>query len=108
MLGVEFSELRPSILIEIASGREIEVDKVIRECVIVLEGVSFKIDLIPFGQGSFDVVVGMNWLARRKAEVVCHEKVVLIPLENGNVLRVQGKSVEKDLKTLMSTKTKEL
>ena len=41
VLGVKFSELRPSILIEIASGIEIEVDKVIRECVIVLEGVTF-------------------------------------------------------------------
>ena len=33
---------------------EMEVDKVIREYVIVLEGVSFKIDLIPLGHGSFD------------------------------------------------------
>ena len=31
-----------------------EVDNVICECVIVLEGVSFKIDLIPLGHGSFD------------------------------------------------------
>ena len=77
-------------MIEIASGREIEVDKVMRDCIIMLEGIPFKIDLIPLGHGSFDVVVGMNWLASHKAEIVCHEKVVRITLENGGVLRVQG------------------
>ena len=55
---------------------EMEVDKVTCEYVIVLEGVSFKINLIPLGHGSFDVVIGMDWLARHKPEVVCHEKVV--------------------------------
>ena len=50
----------------------------------------------------------MDWLARHKAEVVCHEKVVRIPLEDGGVLRVQGESVKKKLKSLMSSKSKEL
>ena len=50
----------------------------------------------------------MDWLARLKAEVLCHEKVVHIPLENGGVLRVQGEGVEKKTKFLMSSKSKEL
>ncbi|GJS76060.1 putative reverse transcriptase domain-containing protein [Tanacetum coccineum] len=33
------------------------------------------------GHGSFDVIVGMDWLSEHKAEIVCHEKVVRIPLE---------------------------
>ena len=39
----------------------------------------------------------MDWLARLKDEVVCHEKVVHILLEDGGVLRVQGESVEKEI-----------
>ena len=50
----------------------------------------------------------MEWLARFKAEVLCHEKVVHIPLENGGVLRVQGESVKEKSKSLMSSKSKEL
>ncbi|PWA84166.1 reverse transcriptase domain-containing protein [Artemisia annua] len=42
LLNVEPSELRSSIVIEIASGREVEVDKVIRGCTIVLEGSSYS------------------------------------------------------------------
>nr|GEX59802.1 hypothetical protein [Tanacetum cinerariifolium] len=38
-------------------------------------------DLIPLGHGSFDVIVGMDWLSKNKAEIACHEKVVRIPLE---------------------------
>ena len=53
LLNVEPSELRSSIVIEIASGREVEVDKVIRGCTIVLEGISFMVDLIPFWTWKF-------------------------------------------------------
>ncbi|GJT48391.1 hypothetical protein Tco_0974548 [Tanacetum coccineum] len=36
--------------------------------------------LIPLGHGSFDVIMGMDWLSKNKAEIVCHEKVVRILL----------------------------
>ncbi|GJZ41188.1 putative reverse transcriptase domain-containing protein [Tanacetum coccineum] len=38
-------------------------------------------DLIPLGHGNFDVIVGMDWLSKNKAEIVCQEKVVRIPME---------------------------
>ncbi|GJW46085.1 putative reverse transcriptase domain-containing protein [Tanacetum coccineum] len=41
----------------------------------------FTIDLIPLGHGNFDVIVGMDWLSKNKAEIVCQEKVVRIPIE---------------------------
>ncbi|GJZ20092.1 putative reverse transcriptase domain-containing protein [Tanacetum coccineum] len=33
------------------------------------------------GYGSFDVIMGMDWLSEHRVETVCHEKVVRIPLE---------------------------
>ncbi|GJZ22011.1 putative reverse transcriptase domain-containing protein [Tanacetum coccineum] len=47
----------------------------------------FLIDLIPLGQGSFDVIVGMDWLLNQKVVIVCHEKIVSIPVEGGKRLR---------------------
>ncbi|GKD64186.1 reverse transcriptase domain-containing protein [Tanacetum coccineum] len=64
-------------------------------------------DLIPLGHGSFEVVVGMDWLSKNMAEIVCHEKVVRIPLEGGEILRVQGERILGGTKTLMSTKADE-
>nr|GEY64392.1 reverse transcriptase domain-containing protein [Tanacetum cinerariifolium] len=37
--------------------------------------------------GSFDVIIGMDWLSGHKAEIICHQKVVRIPLLDGKVLR---------------------
>ncbi|GJY81593.1 putative reverse transcriptase domain-containing protein, partial [Tanacetum coccineum] len=46
-------------------------------------------------------------LSNKKAEIVCHEKVVRIPLESGEVLRVQRERTLGGTKTLMSTKADE-
>ncbi|GJY08692.1 putative nucleotidyltransferase, ribonuclease H [Tanacetum coccineum] len=59
---------------------------------------------IPFGHGSFDVIIGMDWLSTHKAEMICHEKVVKIPLLDGKVLRVLGERLEENARLLMSAK----
>ncbi|GJS17105.1 hypothetical protein Tco_0411577 [Tanacetum coccineum] len=63
--------------------------------------------LIPLSRGSFDVLVGMDWLSRRKFGIVCHEKVVRIPLEGDEILRVHGERTQGVVKTLMKTKVVE-
>ncbi|GJZ80454.1 putative reverse transcriptase domain-containing protein [Tanacetum coccineum] len=42
-------------------------------------GHPFNIDLMPVELGSFDVIIGMDWLAKYHALIVCDEKVVRIP-----------------------------
>ncbi|GJW22714.1 hypothetical protein Tco_0033336 [Tanacetum coccineum] len=64
------------------------------------------ISLIPLSRGSFDVLVGMDRLSKRKFGIVCHEKVVRIPLEGDEILRVHGERTQGVMKTLMNTKTK--
>ena len=108
MLNVESSVLKPSYIIEVANGKEIEVNRIIRGCTLLLEDTPFTIDLIPFGHGSFDVIVGMDWLSKHKAAIICHEKVVRIPLTNGYFLHVLGERTKENPKSLMSVKTSEL
>ncbi|GJZ07577.1 putative reverse transcriptase domain-containing protein [Tanacetum coccineum] len=105
--GIEPSELGFSYEIEIASGQLVEIDKVIRGCKLEIEGHMFDINLIPFRSGSFDVIIGMDWLSNHKAEIICHEKVVRIPLQDGQVLRVIGERPEEKMRHLMSAKAKE-
>ncbi|GKA20839.1 putative reverse transcriptase domain-containing protein, partial [Tanacetum coccineum] len=93
--GLEPNDLGFRYEIEIASGQLVEIDKVIKGCKLEIEGHVFDIDLIPFGHGSFDVIIGMDWLSNYKAEIICHEKVVRIPLPDGKVLRVLGESSDK-------------
>nr|GEU36455.1 putative reverse transcriptase domain-containing protein [Tanacetum cinerariifolium] len=56
--GTEPSELGFRYEIEIASGQLVEIDKVIKGCKLEIEGHVFDIDLIPFGHGCFDVIIG--------------------------------------------------
>ncbi|GJV56090.1 putative reverse transcriptase domain-containing protein [Tanacetum coccineum] len=90
--------------IKIASGQLVEIDKVIRGCKLEIEGHIFDIDLIPFGHGSFDVIIGMDWLSNYTARIIFHEKVVRIPLSDGKVLRVVRERPDEKARLLMSAK----
>ncbi|GJS74577.1 putative reverse transcriptase domain-containing protein [Tanacetum coccineum] len=82
LLNMKPSFVNPGYLIEVADGKKVEVDRVIHNCKLELGTSLFTIDLIPSGHGSFNVIMGMDWLSEHKAEIVCHEKVVRIPLES--------------------------
>ncbi|GKD16965.1 putative reverse transcriptase domain-containing protein [Tanacetum coccineum] len=97
LLNIEPNNLGFSYEIDIPSGQLVEISKVIQGFKFKIEGHIFDIDLIPFGHGSFDVIVRMDWLSKHKAEIVCHEKVVRIPLPNGETLRVLGERPEEKL-----------
>ncbi|GKD03090.1 putative reverse transcriptase domain-containing protein, partial [Tanacetum coccineum] len=59
LLGIEPSDLGFSYEIKIASEQLVEINKVIKGCNLEIEGHMFDINLIPFGSGSFDVIIGM-------------------------------------------------
>ncbi|GJR44839.1 putative reverse transcriptase domain-containing protein [Tanacetum coccineum] len=107
LLGLEPSDLGFRYEIKIASGQLVKIDKVIKGCKLEIEGHVFDINLIPFGHGSFDMIIGMYWLSNYKAEIICHEKVVRIPLPDGKVLRVLGERPEEKARLLMSAKANE-
>ncbi|GJS59533.1 putative reverse transcriptase domain-containing protein [Tanacetum coccineum] len=107
LLNIEPSDLGFSYEIEIANGQLVEIDKVIKGCKLEIEGHVFDINLIPFRSGSFDVIIGMDWLSDHKAEIICHEKVVRIPLLDDRVLRVLGEKLKEKMRQLMSAKAKE-
>ncbi|GJW84159.1 putative reverse transcriptase domain-containing protein [Tanacetum coccineum] len=107
LLGKEPNELGFRYEIEITSGQLVEIDKVIKGCKLEIEGHVFDIDLIPFRHGSFDVILGMDWLSNHKAKIICHEKVMRIPLLDGKVLRVLGERPEEKARLLVSAKTRD-
>ncbi|GKA57998.1 putative reverse transcriptase domain-containing protein [Tanacetum coccineum] len=101
--------MKPSVIslgyeIKIASGLKVVTNMIVRGCRLELEGHTFIIDLIPFGHGSFDVIVGMDWLSKLRAKIVSFLKIVQIPLSNGEILEVHGEHLEGNLKQLKSIK----
>nr|GFA91244.1 putative reverse transcriptase domain-containing protein [Tanacetum cinerariifolium] len=79
LLNVKPSIVNLGYVIEVADDKKVEVDRIIR----------------------------MDWLSQHKAIIVCHEKVVEIPVEEGRTLRVQGERTVGIAKTLKSVKEDE-
>ncbi|GKD04913.1 hypothetical protein Tco_1179887 [Tanacetum coccineum] len=50
---------------------------------------------------------GMDWLSDHKVDIICHKKVVRIPLLDGKVLRVLGENPKEKMSQLMSAKANE-
>nr|GEV77091.1 reverse transcriptase domain-containing protein [Tanacetum cinerariifolium] len=74
LLDVAPSTLDTIYAIELADGRISETNVVLRGCTLGLLGHPFDIDLIPVELDSFDVIIGMDWLAKYHALIVYDEK----------------------------------
>ncbi|GJV09996.1 putative reverse transcriptase domain-containing protein [Tanacetum coccineum] len=89
LLGIDPSDLGFSYEIEIASGQLVEIDKVIKGCKLEIEGHEFDINLIPFGSGSFDVIIGMDWLSNHKAELKIRVRMTHIVMKRQKELNMR-------------------
>ncbi|KAF5779194.1 putative nucleotidyltransferase, Ribonuclease H [Helianthus annuus] len=104
ILGIESSRLEVPYSIELANGKLVESGEVVRNCTLELGERRFSIDLLPIQLGSFNVVVGMGWLSKNKAEVICHEKIIRIPLANDETLIVHGEKQDAPLRIISCMK----
>nr|GEV08151.1 hypothetical protein [Tanacetum cinerariifolium] len=98
LLDVALSNLDTSYAVELADGRIFETNITLRGCTLGLLGHPFEIDLMPEELGSFDVIIGMEWIEKNHTMIVCNEKVVRIPYGD-EVLIIQSDDIDgrKDL-----------
>ncbi|GKC24945.1 putative reverse transcriptase domain-containing protein, partial [Tanacetum coccineum] len=74
--------------IEMADGNLVSTNAVIQGAILTLLNQPFKIDLMPIKLGSFDIIIGMDWLSKYHARIICDKKVVNIPID-GETLIIQ-------------------
>nr|GEV50080.1 reverse transcriptase domain-containing protein [Tanacetum cinerariifolium] len=107
MISISPITLDTTYDIEMTDGNLVSTNTVIQGRTLTLLNKPFKIDLMPIKLGSFDVVIGMDWLSKNHAKILCDEKVVHIPI-NGETLIIRGdqtqvmekKSEEKQLEDI--------
>ncbi|GJT15918.1 putative reverse transcriptase domain-containing protein [Tanacetum coccineum] len=85
--------------IKMADENLVGTNTVIQGCTLILLNQPFKIDLMPIKLGSFDVVIGMDWLSKYHTRIICDEKVIYIPI-NGETLIIQVMEKKSDEKRL--------
>ncbi|GJV08017.1 putative reverse transcriptase domain-containing protein [Tanacetum coccineum] len=76
--------------VELADGKSLTTNTILRGCTLNLQNHLFKIDLLPIELGSFNVIVRMDWMAEHRAKVVYYKKCIRVPYRN-DMLTIQGK-----------------
>ncbi|GKB39626.1 putative reverse transcriptase domain-containing protein, partial [Tanacetum coccineum] len=72
--------------VELADGRIIGLNTILKGCTLNFLNHQFNINLMPVELGSFDAIIGMDWLAKYQAVIVCAEKIVRIPWRNKTLI----------------------
>ncbi|GJV83487.1 putative reverse transcriptase domain-containing protein [Tanacetum coccineum] len=91
------SDITPSTLddyydIELADGRIIGLNTILRACTLNLLNHPFNINLMLVELGSFNAIIGMDWLAKYQEIIVCAKKIVRIPWGNETLIVHDDKS----------------
>nr|GEV00909.1 reverse transcriptase domain-containing protein [Tanacetum cinerariifolium] len=81
--------------VELADGKIVRVDNIMWGCTLNFLNHPFNIDLMPIELGSFDVIIGMDWLRRCHAVIVCDEKLVRVPYGDETLIFCGGESNDK-------------
>ncbi|GKE87130.1 putative reverse transcriptase domain-containing protein, partial [Tanacetum coccineum] len=79
MLDIDPVKIGASNQVELADGRVVSTNTVLKGYTLNLVNHVFKIDLMPIELGTFDVIIGIDWLVKHDVVIVCGEKVVRIP-----------------------------
>ncbi|GJZ07083.1 putative reverse transcriptase domain-containing protein [Tanacetum coccineum] len=82
LIDIVPTPLHNSYEVELTDGKIVGIDTIIRGCTLNFLDHPFHIDLMPVELGSFDVIIGMDWLRRCHAVIVCDEKLVQVPYGN--------------------------
>nr|GEW96881.1 putative reverse transcriptase domain-containing protein [Tanacetum cinerariifolium] len=105
LIDLNLVRLDTSYEVELADGRVASTNTILKGCTLNLVNHLFKIDLMSIELGTFDVVIGMDWLVEQDAVIVCGKKVVHIPIKN-KTLEVKGDSGTSWLKVISGIKAR--
>nr|GEU58758.1 retrovirus-related Pol polyprotein from transposon TNT 1-94 [Tanacetum cinerariifolium] len=96
MVDINSIKIGASYEVELADGRVASTNNVLKGCTLNLVNDIFKIDMMPIEHGTFDVIIGMDWLVKHDAVIICGEKVVRIPSRNEMLIVIVTKNKSKE------------
>ncbi|GKA53526.1 putative reverse transcriptase domain-containing protein, partial [Tanacetum coccineum] len=95
LLDIDPVKIGASYEVELTDGRVVSMSTVLKGCTLNLVTRVFEIDLIPIELGTFDIIIGMDWLVKHDAVIVCGKKVVSIPYGNKMLMVKSDKDVSR-------------
>ena len=83
-------DFEKSWLVQLATGTKRKVTSFISSCEVHMQDLITKVDLNVLPLGSYDVLIGMDWLEKHKVVLNCFEKTFDCIDENGESKMVRG------------------
>ena len=79
-----------SWLVQLATGTKRKVSEVVEKCPLVMDGLVTCVDLNVLPLGSYDVLIGMDWLVAHRVKLDCYNKTFECTDEERNPVVVKG------------------
>ena len=71
-------------------GHSVNVNKVYKNCLIVIHDRKFSTDLIALPFCEYDLILGMDWLSKHRVIIDCDKKSVVLKCPDQSMVIVQG------------------
>jgi hypothetical protein len=84
------SKHEKSWLVQLAIGAKRKVVELVKSCLVGMNGLSTREDLNILALGSYDFLIGMDWVDQHHTILYCHNKTFTFLDEEGNWRVVQG------------------
>nr|GEU33203.1 hypothetical protein [Tanacetum cinerariifolium] len=105
LIDIEPVKVNHSYEVKFADGRVVSTNTILKGCALNLVDHLFEIDLMPIELGTFDIIIGMDWLILHDAVIVSGKKEVYVPLKK-RTLVVKGDDCVSRLKVVSCMKVK--
>nr|GEV16999.1 putative reverse transcriptase domain-containing protein [Tanacetum cinerariifolium] len=105
LIDIKPVKLNSSYEVELADGKVVSTNSILRGCTLNLLDHLFDIDLMLIELGTFDIIVGMDSLVERDALIVCGRREVHMPYRN-KMLAVKSDSGISRLKVISCIKAR--
>jgi hypothetical protein len=84
------SKLGKPWLVQLATGEKRKINEMVKACPMEMNGLHTKVDLNIIPLGSYDCLIGMDWLDQHHVVLDCYNKEFTCLDEEGNLRTVQG------------------
>jgi predicted aspartyl protease len=77
-------------LVQLATGAKRKINELVKYCPIDMNGLNTKVDVNIIPLGSYDCLIGMDWLEKHHVVLDCYNKTITCLDEEGKQGKVQG------------------
>jgi len=103
-MDCKFENLEVRLGVTTPIGSVYQVERIARDCTIIILGRLFLGDLILLGIQGYDVILGMDWLTQYQATINCTQKILTLTTSEGERIQYEGGDFTSTIPLISSTK----